>query len=184
MGFSLSVRNSQVVPEWGYRHEFARAATKEHLQQICEFTDNNVQWEQIPNSVVAKHFAVPYAQLSARKFLKKKRHKSIAVVMPRALEERLGNGTETVAPATDNVYTMAPAMQDAAYKKGQNMLREVGGDEAVISIHELMEAMESFGSETDATKEANHKAATRARFVQLRDHLIGKFGLPAQTEKV
>jgi len=97
--------------------------------------------------------------------------------MPRLLYDKL-EGATTVAPSTDNEYTFGPGLGEAAFTKGQNMLREVAGNDAVIAMHQIMEAMAGYGNEKSVTAENLLRQATRAQLMELRDHLVEKFPLP------
>ena len=179
------MRYSEPHREYGYNHAFARPLTKNELQILCEFTDHNVIWEHIPDIQTAKIFALFYAQFSAKKFTKRNRGGApVSVRMPRALLAKLGANTKTVAPQTDNVYTFGPDMSTEPFKKGQDMIRAVAGDNAVNTLHEILEAMESFGTEKEEIKEENHRLAAQAGFERLRDQLNAQFPVAAAAQAV
>jgi len=114
--------------------------------------ETNVQWVNLPNENMAKYFAIPYAQLAAKVHQARGKQVSatgtIGVPLPRQLAAKLGN-TTTVAPQTDNVYTIGADMGPTAFKKGQDMLREEAGDPVVAELMEVLECMSGFGNNND-----------------------------------
>ena len=176
LGFHPSVRTEEIQHEWGYKHGFARALSTDELRLLCKFMDKYVKFRMLPSMAVAKLFAHYYALYSSKKFLKRKKQGSaVAVVMPKELGAYLGDNVTIAAPTMDNVFTMGPSMSPVAFKKGQDMFRHEAGHQAVNTIHHLLEVMESYGTEGDATKEYGHIEATRSLFLKLRDQLNAKF---------
>jgi hypothetical protein len=92
------------------------------------------------------------------------------------LAAKLGN-TTTVAPQTDNVYTIGADMGPTAFKKGQDMLREEAGDPVVAELMEVLECMSGFGNNTDRRKDNTFKQATKTCLKNLRDQFVAKFPL-------
>jgi len=55
------------------------------------------------------------------------------------------------------------------------MLREEAGNEAVITMHQMMSAMAEFGTTNSAESEELVRTAARGELIKLRDLLLVKF---------